>query len=156
MARKDLSYGDFPDTAKQRFWEITTFRVRPGHDTDFAAAAKAYAEAVKRSGATVGYRVYQVIAGMPGATYLIFSSQTSFDGFDKMMSDDETVSKAMNEADQKVFRKFFDEGLISADTQRFALNAAMSYVSAEVRASDPAFWLPKKPAIKKTTTEARR
>src|SRR2546425_1876083 len=34
-ARPELSYGAFPDLTRQRFWEITTFRVRPGHRADF-------------------------------------------------------------------------------------------------------------------------
>jgi hypothetical protein len=151
-ARKDLSHGDYPAIDKQRFWEITTFRVRAGHEGDFAAAAKAYGEAVTRSGTASSYRVYQVIAGMPTPTYLVFSSLVSFDAFDKMMSDDQTINKAMSEADQKIFQKFFTEGLIGSDTQRFELNPQMSYVSPEVRASDPAFWMPKKPAIKKSTS----
>ena len=151
-ARKDLSRGDFPDLAKQRFYEVTTFRVRPGQEASFVAAAKAYGEVCARSGRAVSYRIYQVVAGMPSATYLIFSSLTGLDGFDKMMSDDEAVNKAMTEADQKVFQKFFTEALVSSDTQRFEVNPQMSYVSAEVRASDPAFWMPKKPVVKKTTT----
>jgi len=41
VARPDLTIGAFPDVAKQRFWQITTFRVKPGHRADFEAAAKA-------------------------------------------------------------------------------------------------------------------
>jgi len=43
--RKDLSYGAYPESAKQRFYEITIFRVRPGHEDGFDAAAKAYGAA---------------------------------------------------------------------------------------------------------------
>src|SRR3989441_8893966 len=35
VARTDLSHGAFPDLAKMRFWEISIFRVRPGHESDF-------------------------------------------------------------------------------------------------------------------------
>lgn len=150
VARKDLSHGAYPDLAKQRYWEVTTFRVRPGRDADFAAAAKAYGEAVARTRASASYRVYQVVAGMPAATYLVFSSVPTLGGFDTMMSDDDTVMKGFTAEDQKVFQKFFTESLISSDTQRFELNPSMSYVSAEVRASDPAFWSPKKKPAAKT------
>jgi hypothetical protein len=148
IARTELSHGEYPDTAKQRYWGITTFRVRPGHDDEFAAVAKAYGAAIKRSGASTSYRVYQVIAGMPSPTYLVFSSTPSYAAFDKMASDSQAINKSMTEDDKKIFQKFFTEGLISSDTQRFELNPRMSYVSAEVRASDPAFWMPKKPAVK--------
>jgi hypothetical protein len=154
IARKELSHGDYPDTAKQRYWEITTFRVRPGREADFAAAAKAYSAAVTKSGKAASYRVYQVIAGMPTPTYLVFSSITAFADFDKMLSDDEAIMKGASEEHQKVFQMFFKEALISSDTQRFELNPHMSYVSAEVRASDPGFWMPRKKPAPKATTSA--
>jgi len=31
IGRPDLSYGTYPDIAMARFFEVTTFRVRPGH-----------------------------------------------------------------------------------------------------------------------------
>ena len=155
IARKELSHGNFPEMPKQRFFEITTFRVRPGHGEAFAAAAKLYGAAVTRSGATTSFRVYEVVAGMPGPTFLVFSSVTAFADFDKVMSNDDTIMKAFTADDQKAFQKFFTEGLIGSDTQRFELSPHMSYVSAEVRATDPAFWMPKKkPAVKTMPTEA--
>ena len=36
--RQDLSSGAYPDMAKQRFFEVTWFRVRPGHELRFEAA----------------------------------------------------------------------------------------------------------------------
>ena len=47
-ARKELSRGAFPDIGKQRFYEITIFRVRPGHEDQFAAVAKAYGDSAGR------------------------------------------------------------------------------------------------------------
>lgn len=32
VARPDLSYGAYPDLALERFWEVTTFCVRPGFE----------------------------------------------------------------------------------------------------------------------------
>lgn len=154
-ARKDLSYGAFPDTGKQRFWEITIFRVRPGREDAFAAAAKAYAAAVARAGADVGFRVYQVMAGMPEPTYLIFSSATSYADFDKFMAADVAIMKAFTPEDAKTFEKFFD-GAISSETHRFRLSPEMSYVPKETRAQDPAFWMPKKPAAKPAAPAAAK
>ena len=41
-ARPEYSSGAYPDLAKQRFWEVTVFRMRPGTEESFAAMAKAY------------------------------------------------------------------------------------------------------------------
>jgi hypothetical protein len=109
MARKELSYGAYPDLAKQRFYELTTFRVRPGHEQGFDAAAKAYGAAAKRAGATQGYRVYEVM--------------------------------------------FMADGVINIETQRFRVDPIQSYVPRETRALDPAFWMPKRPATAKPTTQ---
>ena len=83
VARTDLSYGAYPDMALQRFWEITTFRVRPGYEEAFANAAKTYAAAAKRAAPNMSWRTYEVIAGVPGPTYLVFSSVPSFADFDR-------------------------------------------------------------------------
>ena len=141
-ARKDLSHGAFPDTTKQRFWEITKFRVRPGGESAFEAAAKAYGAAAGRAAPNTSYRVYQVVAGIPGPTYLIFSSMVSFAEFDKAAADGMATFKAMNPQEREAIQKF-DESLINAETQRFRLDPDMSYVSRAVRESDPDFWLKK-------------
>jgi len=153
VARKDLTRGAFPDTAKQRFWEITVFRVRPGHQADFEAAAKAYGAAAGRSAPATSYRVYQVIAGMPTPTYLVFTSVVSFGEFDKMMADGDATMKGASPEERAALQKFSTDALISQETQRFRLDPEMSYVPKEVRAQDPAFWMPKKPAVKRPTSQ---
>jgi hypothetical protein len=62
--------------------------------------------------------------------------------------------KAATPQEQTTLQKFGAEALISAETQRFRLDPEMSYVSKEVRAQDPTFWMPKKTAVpKKPTTQ---
>src|SRR5712691_9769500 len=153
-ARKDLSRGAFPDISKARFYEITIFRVRPGHESQFTEAGKAYGAATARVAPGASYRVYEIIAGMPGPTYMIFSSVGGFGEFDRMTTEGEAVMKAATPQEQTTLQKFGAEVLISAETQRFRLDPEMSYVSKEVRAQDPAFWMPKKTAVpKKPTTQ---
>jgi|WetSurMetagenome_2_1015567.scaffolds.fasta_scaffold123854_2 hypothetical protein len=142
MARKDLSYGAYPDTAKQRFYEITLFRVRPGHSRGFETAAKAYAAAAKRSAPNTSCRVYEVMAGMPSPTFLIFSSVTSYAEFDRDMANSEAIGKGMTDEERGAMEKFSAEGVINTETIRFRLDPTMSYVTKEVRAQDPAFWMP--------------
>ncbi len=141
--RKDLSSGAYPETAKQRFYEITIFRVRPGHEQDFEAAAKAYGAAAKRGAPDTSYRVYEVIAGLPSPTYLVFSSVTSYGAFDKAQADDAATMKAATDEERTTLGKFMADCVINTETIRFRLNPAMSYVPQAVRAQDPAFWGPK-------------
>ena len=140
MARPDLSSGAYPELAKQRFWEITWFRVRAGHEQQFEAAAKTYAAAAKRGAPNNSWRVYQLIAGAPGPTYLVFASVESYDKFDAMMDDGMKLMSAFTPDEMASIQKFSTEGLLNAETQRFRLDPRMSYVSKAVRATDPAFW----------------
>lgn len=146
MARPDLSHGDYPDLAKVRFWEVTTFRVRPGNEAGFAAVAKAYAGAAGRAGVKARWRVYEVMAGAPSPTYLVFSSLESYGEFDQGIEDGAALMKNFSAEDAITLQKFSAEGLVSAETNRFRLDPAQSYVANELRAQDPVFWGPKKPA----------
>jgi hypothetical protein len=150
-ARKEMSRGAFPDLGKQRFYEVTIFRVRPGHEDQFAAVAKAYGDAAGRAAPGAAYRVYEVIAGMPGPVYFVISSVAAHDEFDKGMSDGDATMKGMTPDEMGVMQKFATEGMVNSETQRFRIDPNMCYVPKDVRASDPAFWNPKKPAAKATT-----
>lgn len=144
--RPDLSMGAFPDLAKVRFTEITWYRVRPGHEQEFEAAAKAYRAAAERSAPATSFRVYQILAGVPGPTYLIFSSVTSFAGFDQMTAAGQATMAGVRPQEMDAFQKLFTDGLVNSETQRFRVDPGQSYVTAETRAADPDFWMPKKPA----------
>ncbi len=152
-ARPDLSHGAYPDLAKMRFWEISLFRVRPGHEAGFAAVAKAYAGVAKRSAPRAAWRVYEVLAGLPSPTYIVFSSVESFGEFDRVLADGEAMMKGFTAEDGVLLQKFSAEGLINSETNRFELDPVQSYVAKETRAQDPAFWMPKKPAAAKAPAQ---
>lgn len=152
-ARKDLSLGAFPDAGRQRFYEVTIFRVRPGHEEQFVAAAKAYGSAAGRSAPNTAYRVYEVMAGMNGPAYMVISSVVAFDEFDKSFSGGQATMKGATKDEASALEKFAAEGLVNSETERFRLDPNMCYVPKDVKAQDPAFWIPKKPAVKTPTTQ---
>ena len=143
VARTDLSYGTYPDMALARYWEITTFRVRPGHEEGFATAAKAYAAAAKRATPNASWRTYQVVAGLPGPTFLVFSSVTSFAEFDRGMQESEALMKAFTPEELASLEKFAAAGLINSETHRYRLDPKQSYVDDATKAKDAAFWSPR-------------
>jgi hypothetical protein len=146
VARPDLSHGPFPDLNRQRFWEITVFRVRPGHGDAFEAAAKAYGAAAERTAPNTSYRVYQVSAGMPSPTFLVFSSVESFAQFDTMAATGQRIFQSFTPDEMAAMNRFLSEGLITDESNRYRLEPQMSYVSAETRATDRAFWEPRRAA----------
>jgi len=142
VARPDLSSG-YPDIGRQRFWEISVYRVRPGHNADFDAAAKAYGAASQRTTPGRSYRIYQVLAGMPEPTYIIFESFVSYAQVDTIMAAGQKAMQGMTPDEMTAVTKLFNDGLVSSETNRFQLSPTMSYVPDSVRATDPSFWKPK-------------
>ncbi len=140
IARPDLSYGEFPDLAMVRFYNITTFRIRPGHEQGWEAAAGVYRENFGRAMPDAGYHVYQVVNGMAGSNYLIFGAVNDFAEFDKMMADGNAMWAGMSEEDMAVIQKSITDDVQFYMSNRYQIDAGMSYVSEETKAKDPAFW----------------
>lgn len=143
VAEPELSHGSFPSVGKMRYYEITTFRIRPGHEAAWRAATKVYKAACARSAPGAAWRTYGVVAGAPGGTYLLFSSVGSFGEFDRMMAEGDATMQGATAEEMGVLEKFMKESVISVSTQRYRLDPGQSYVNAETKAQDPAFWAKK-------------
>jgi hypothetical protein len=143
VAMPELSHGAFPDIGKMRYYEISTFRIRPGHQDAWMAATKAYKAVMARSAPNAGWRTYGVVAGAPDGTYLIFSSVGTFAEFDRMMAEGEAAMKGATAEEMGVLGKFMKESVINISTNRYRLDPGQSYVNAETKAKDPAFWAKK-------------
>ena len=140
--RADLSAGTFPSVAKNRFYEITFFRVRAGHEREFEEIAKVFKAAYEKNAPTTSYRMYQVVAGMPGPTYMGFFSVQSMAELDAQQATDMKVMGGFTPEQMQKLQKFSAEGMINTETQRFAVNGRMSYVDDATAAQDPGFWRP--------------
>ena len=140
VGRPDLSFGAFPDLAKARFFDITTFRVRSGHGAQFEEAAKLYGKVSERLAPNSSYRVYMVTAGMPSGTFMIFSSVEDYAELDQVMATGNAIFAGMTDDERKVFERFSLEAEQSVLTNRFRLDPGQSYADAATKAADPAFW----------------
>lgn len=139
-ARPDLSHGSYPDLNHTRFWRIAVMRVRPGHEKQFADMIAVYKTVASRVAPNLAWRIYSVSAGMPGPTYLLFSSVQAFGQFDAMTADYNAVIKGATPQEVAVIQKFGADDLVSSTANRYRLDPAMSYVSDETKKADPAFW----------------
>ena len=142
-ARAELSAGEFPDVAKARFFQITVWRVRFGHQQQFEEAAKAYAAARMRSNSKAGYRFYEVIAGMATPTYLTIASVENYSDLDQTAAADQATWKALTAEETSVLQKAGSEAVISSEPNNFKVDPRMSYVPKETREKDAEFWMNK-------------
>ncbi len=143
--RPDLSYrAGGINIGEYRYFYVTTVRVRPGHNEDFAEGNKLVRDTHEKANVPEHWAVFQVTLGMPGPTYLIFQPLKSLADADAFP---ETHGKAYQDAlgdeGRKRLRELDNAGTFSRETNIFAFNPAMSYVSQEMAATDPTFWAPK-------------
>jgi hypothetical protein len=142
-ARPDLSMGAFPNLAKVRYYEVTTFRVRIGQQQAFEAASKTWMASATRNAPNTAYRTYGLVAGGLGATYLVFTSFESSAAMDQMAANGDKIWAGMSPDELAIMEKAA-AGIINVETQHFRVDPVMSYVDQATKAQDPAFWTPKK------------
>jgi hypothetical protein len=122
-----------------RVWEVTIFRVRPGKQASFFEGAKLFQSVVQQAKVDAPWASFEVQAGMPGPTYLVFSPHKSLSEIDQNSGTGAAIGKAMN---QDILKQFgaLAEGFVSEQTIVFTVSPEMSYPMAEWVAQDPAFW----------------
>ena len=134
-----LSYKPEVDLAKQRYFEVVRYTMKPGHDGDFWKASAIYRDAYVKGGLDNHWAIYRVVSGLPGGTYLVILPMRSLSQWDRIDTEDAAMAKAAGEAQMNTLGKLVADGVATVQSQIFALNPKMSYVSQEMKAADP-FW----------------
>lgn len=143
--RPDLSNGVPVDLAKMKVWEVLLFNVRPGHEGNFMEAAKLYKSTVEQAKADFPWATYEVLAGMPGPTFLVFAPHRTLSEIDPATGAGAQIEKAFTDESMKKLSTLA-EGYTSVEDMVFAVSPQMSYLTPEFIARDPKFWGRKPPA----------
>jgi hypothetical protein len=142
LFRPDLSYNPGVDIRTMRYFSISTLRVRPGHDAQFAEYAQKVINAARKAKADNYHTaIFQVISGSQAGTYLLFRPMKSLSELDDQVG--MKVRAAMGNDERKDLDKEAGEVYMSSETSTYAFAPGMSYVEKEFAAADPAFWNPK-------------
>ena len=156
--RPELSYNPGVDIRTMRYFSITTIRVRPGHDAQFAEYVQKIINAARKAKAdSIHTAVFQVISGTQAGTYLLFRPMKSLSEFDDPIMG--KVRNGMSNDERKDLDKEAGEVYMSSETSTYWMTPSMSYVEKDFAAGDPAFWNPKpammaKPKPKKKTAKS--
>ena len=134
-----LSYKPGIDLPKMRYFEVLTYTMKPGHEGDFAKAASLYRDGYTKAAIDQHWAVYRVTSGLPSGTFLVFVPLRSLSTLDKSMSEDEAMGRALGPQQMNALNKLVLDGVANYQSQVFAFNPKMSYVSKEMKAADP-FW----------------
>lgn len=133
------SYKPNVDIWKMRYFEIITFSMKPGHAGDFLKAAGIVRDGYTKAGLDQPWAIYRAVSGVPSGTFYVFLPRLSLAALDRSRSDDEAMGRALGSEQMNALDKLVADGVASEQSQIFAFNPKMSYVSPETKAADP-FW----------------
>lgn len=140
--RPELSYQPGVDITKMRYMAVTTVRVRPGQEDQYAEYVRTIVNTVRdKIKADIHVGAFQVIAGSPSTTYMIFRPMKSLAEYDQRIGP--RAREAMSDDQKKKADKMVSESVLFNETSVYAFNPRMSYMPDEFTAGDPTFWRPK-------------
>ena len=144
VLRPDLSFNaNRLQAGKAKFWSFGNYRVQLGKNEDFASGFKMIVGSFKKANIDFVSLTYEVMAGAPAGTFLVFEPMESLSVMDTMMARWQAMAAAMGPERSSKFMRSAGDLFVSMDMGLFAVNPRMSYVSKAIADQAPEFWLPK-------------
>jgi hypothetical protein len=152
--RDEMSLRAAVDIAHMRYFEISRFKVRPGHEKDWSDLVKMYKNAYEKAVPNAHWAVFESMYGdQNGGLFLVINPVRSLAEVDESMGDSKKFEAAMGESGMKKLSELSAACIESSQTNLFQFNPKMSYPAEEWIKADPGFWAPKMAvAAKKTAT----
>jgi hypothetical protein len=130
------------DIPHMRYFEISLYRVRPGHDGDWNTIVKMVKAAYDKI-PDVHFATFHAAYGQEGNTYVVFTPMKTAAEIDKGFAQDKQFQANMGEEGLKKFSELLAGAIEFSQHNLFAFTPSMSYVSDEWIKADPNFWKPK-------------
>lgn len=140
--REEYSLRPEVDIAHMRYFEISRFQVKQGHDKDWDEIVKLVTAAYKKI-PDAHWATYSAVYGSPDTTYIIFNPMKSAAEIDKNFAANKDFEAAMGEEGMKKLAELSAAAIESSQTNLFVFNPRMSYPADEWVKADPEFWKPK-------------
>ena len=140
--REDYSLRAPVDIPHMRYFEISLFHIKPGHDKEWEALVKMYMAAYEKI-PDVHWATYEAVYGQENGTFVVFNPMKSASEIDHAFAQGKQFETAMGEEGMKKLGELSAAAIESSQTNLFIFNPRMSYVSDEWIKADPDFWKPK-------------
>jgi len=141
------------DIAHMRYFEISLYRVRPGHRKEWGDLVKLVKTAYEKI-PDAHWGVYEPVYGQEDVTYLVFVPMKSAAEIDKTMENDKQFVEAMGEDGMKRLSELESSAIEFTQTNLFQFSPAMSYPPDAWIKTDPDFWKPKAAASAKAAPKS--
>jgi hypothetical protein len=138
------------DIAHMRYFEISQFKVRPGHEKDWTDLVKMYKSTFEKAVPDAQWAIFDSMYGHEnGGLHLVFVPMKSLAEVDAHMADDKKFLAALGEKGMQKLGELSAACIESEQTNVFQFNPKMSYPAEEWIKEDPGFWKPKMAAAPK-------
>ena len=127
------------DIAHMRYFEISVYRVRPGHRAQWTELVKLVKTAYEKVPDT-HWAMYEAMFGQEDDTYLVIIPRKSATEIDQSMMNEKQFVDAMGEDGMKKLVELESSAVEFTQTNLFQFSPAMSYPRDEWVTSDPDFW----------------
>jgi hypothetical protein len=144
---EDLSYRPSGDLSFVRYFEITSFRIKPGHRKEWHDLVAMVIDTHKKAGTSANWATFDLAYGGDGGTYIVISTDKSMADIDKASSEDKKFTDAMGEEGMKKFQAMVADTIDTTDSELFEINPRQSYPRDEWVKANPDFWKPKQAAM---------
>jgi hypothetical protein len=150
---EEYSLRPLVDIAHTRYFEISLFQVRQGHEKEWDELVKLVTVAYEKI-PDAHWAAYASVYGLPNTTYVIFNPMKSAAEIDKNFAQGKEFEAAMGEEGMRKLGELSAAAIESSQTNLFAFNPRMSYVSEDWIKADPEFWKAKGVSIPATRKKA--
>jgi hypothetical protein len=159
MLRPDLSLnkGSINGT---RYFEISSFVVKPGHMHEFEQLAHMYVDTYRKVAPETHWDCFQVMYGSPvpgvpsGSTFVIITTMKSQAETDKGIVDSEKFAKELGSSGMEKVEELSAASIETTSTNLFEINPRMSNPPQEWITREPGFW--KEPSTSMTKNSAAK
>ena len=140
--QKDMSHnGDKIDVGLTRYWEVSRWKIKPGHDADWHEAVKIYSDALAKADPNSIWATYTGMYGdSSGGMYIFFTPLKSLAEVDAHMMNDPKVIEAVGKEGMKRLGELLAASVEWDQTNLFRANPKMSYAPPDWIKADPEFW----------------
>jgi hypothetical protein len=154
--REDYSLRANVNIAQYRYFEISRFVVKPGHDKEWDDLVKMYIDAYTKIDPNARWATFSSMYGADnGGVYVVFTPMKSLAEVDAEVADGKKFEEAMGADGMKKVAELTAACLEASQTNLFAFNPKLSYPADEWIKSDPTFWKPKPAAAAAKKPEAK-
>ena len=154
--REDYSLRANVNIAQYRYFEISRFVVKPGHDKEWDDLVKMYIDAYTKIDPNARWATYSSMYGAEnGGVYVVFTPMKSLAEVDTEIADGKKFEAALGADGMKRLGELTAACLQSSATNLFTFNPKLSYPTDEWIKSDPTFWKPKPAAPTAKKPEAK-